>query len=166
SDSPSAKRFVRGVQRAAADRSAHAGESRSRADRQIHAHARVLARRSLAIVAARVAVVRVGVAGAEAFAEFVTIEFAIAEIATVTIVGVAPFVVPIELERAALPGVLFTRLHAFAKAVVVSDAFDLATGTAAVVRPIAAVDVRSRRTRGRDAEHADERQCGEPSRCD
>ena len=39
---PAAERSVRRLQRAAADRSAHAGQHRARADRQVHAHARVL----------------------------------------------------------------------------------------------------------------------------
>jgi len=42
SDSPSPERSVRCLQRAAADGSAHAGQHRPRADRQIHAHARLL----------------------------------------------------------------------------------------------------------------------------
>ena len=44
SDSPPAERSVRGLQRAAPDRPADADQYRARADRQVHAHARVLNR--------------------------------------------------------------------------------------------------------------------------
>src|SRR5205823_13020396 len=63
-------------------------------------------------------------------------------------VGIAPVVVPLERKRPPFPAVFFACLHAFAIALVVGAAFDIARRAAALIT----VAVRS--ARGRSHKHA------------
>src|SRR5581483_6578468 len=71
----------------------------------------------------RESVVRLAVAGAEAFAELAAIELLVAEVSTIAVVGIAPVVMALHRERAPFARVLLAGIAAVAEAVVVRDAF-------------------------------------------
>src|SRR5438094_217472 len=111
-------------------------------------------------------VVAGGVSGLESLAEFVAIELAIAVLAAIALVGMAPITVTIEGERTAAAGILLAGFTPLVVAVLMGNAFDIAPIAAVRIVgpiPITAVDDAAGRAGWHRANRRDECKHGQPS---